>query len=102
MAALNLQDADPGLEIDLNLRLLKAQNCFQRERTARLEAELIAEKGLSELYEKQRQLELLGTVATQANQSHSVEEILRFTLGAICQHTGWGFGHVFRTQPRQS
>jgi diguanylate cyclase (GGDEF)-like protein len=102
MAALNLQGADPGWEIDLNLRLLKAQNRFQRERTARLEAESIAENGLSELYEKQRQLELLGTVATQANQSHSVEEILRFTLGAICQHTGWGFGHVFRVSPDNS
>jgi diguanylate cyclase (GGDEF)-like protein len=99
MAALNIQGVDAGPEADLNLRLLKAENRFQRERTARLEAESIAEKGLSDLYEKQRQLELLGTVATQANQSHSVEEILRFTLEAICQHTGWGFGHVFRVNP---
>jgi diguanylate cyclase (GGDEF)-like protein len=77
------------------LRVLKLENRLQRERVARLKAEEIAEKGLSDLYEKQRQLALLETIATAANQSGSIEETMRFALDAICRHTGWGFGNVY-------
>ncbi len=79
----------------LNLKILKLENRLQRERVARLKAEEIAEKGLSDLYEKQQQLTLLETIATAANQSSSVDETMRFALAAICQHTGWGFGNVY-------
>lgn len=40
---------------------------LNRERTARLEAETIAEKGLRELYDNQQQLRLLERIATAAN-----------------------------------
>ena len=79
----------------LNLKILKLENRLQRERVARLKAEEIAEKGLSDLYEKQQQLTLLETIATAANQSSSVEETMRFALNAICSHTGWTFGNVY-------
>ncbi len=79
----------------LNLKILKLENRLQRERVARLKAEEIAEKGLSDLYEKQQQLALLETIATAANQSTSTDETMRFALEAICGHTGWGFGNVY-------
>lgn len=85
--------ADPVA--DLNLRILKLENRLQRERAARLEAEAIAEKGLSDLYEKQRQVELLEQVTRKANQSSSVEDTMRFAVEAICRHTGWPFGNAY-------
>lgn len=80
---------------ELNLRLLKLENRLERERFARLQAEAIAEKGLSDLYEKQRQLELLQDIATRANQSRDVEETLGYAVEAICRHTGWPCGNVY-------
>ncbi len=97
MAAVTQRTACIAPADDVNLRLLKAENRFQRERAARLQAEAIAERGLSDLYEKQRQLELIGTIAAQANEARVVEDILRFALAAVCDHTGWSFGHVFQT-----
>jgi diguanylate cyclase (GGDEF)-like protein len=92
-APLAVASADPLDQ--LKLRLLKLENRLQHERVARLKAEEIAEKGLSDLYEKQRQLALLETIATAANQSGSIDETMRFALNAICQHTGWGLGNVY-------
>ncbi|WP_421914467.1 putative bifunctional diguanylate cyclase/phosphodiesterase [Mesorhizobium sp.] len=81
---------------ELNLRILKLESRLQRERLSRLEAESIAEKGLSDLYEKQRQLELIQDIATKANESRDVEETLRHALRAICAHTGAPCGNVYR------
>ena len=85
--------AGPPLEADL--RILKLENRLQRERAARLHAEEIAERGLRDLYERQRQLELLAAIATKANHGRSVDETLRFALDRICAHTGWPFGNVY-------
>jgi diguanylate cyclase (GGDEF)-like protein len=71
---------------------------FQREREARLQAEVIAEEGLRELYERQQQLQLLEAIAGAANQATSVAEALQFTVDAICRFTGWQVGHAFLTQ----
>jgi diguanylate cyclase (GGDEF)-like protein len=87
------ESADPFDQ--LNLKILKLENRLQRERVARLKAEEIAEKGLRDLYERQQQLALLETIATAANQSGSIDDTMRFALGAISQHTGWGFGNVY-------
>ncbi|MEO5324640.1 EAL domain-containing protein [Mesorhizobium sp. CC13] len=84
------QVVDPVVE--LNLRILKLENRLQRERVARLEAEAIAERGLSERY---HQLVLLEMIATKANQSASVDETLRFAVEAICQHVGCHFGGIY-------
>ncbi len=78
--------------VELNLRILKLENRLQRERLARLEAEAIAEKGLSEQY---RQLMLLETIATKANQSASVDDAMRFAVETICHHTRCHFGNVY-------
>ncbi len=73
-----------------------------RERAARLEAEAIAERVTSELYETVRQLtrsnafaELLGRVAVQANESASSVDAIAAALTTICAHTGWPVGHAF-------
>jgi diguanylate cyclase (GGDEF)-like protein len=89
----------PAVEVansELNLRLLRLERRLARERSARLEAEAIAERGLRELYNKQQQLSLLETIATKANQSTSIDETLRFALIEVCRHTGWLLGHVHK------
>jgi len=70
---------------------------FERERSARLEAEVIAERGLRELYEKKEQLELLGAIAVAANESTSIDDVLRLALATICKSIGWSLGHAYVT-----
>jgi diguanylate cyclase (GGDEF)-like protein len=91
-------------DVETNLRILKLERRLARERSARIEAEAIAERGLRELYGKQLQLSLLETIATRANQSISVDETFRFALSEVCRHLGWLFGCVHRlaeTPPRR-
>ena len=66
-----------------------------RERSARLEAEAIAERSLRDLYEQKEQLELLRTIVIAANESSSVEDVLSLSLAHICEKTGWPLGHVY-------
>jgi signal transduction histidine kinase len=77
----------------------KLKRRSERDRTARLEAEAIAERGLRELYEKKVQIELLGEIAVAANESTCVEDVLRFALAKICQTTGWTLGHAYVVRP---
>lgn len=85
--------ADPSTAADLRIRDL--ENRLQGERLARLDAEATAERRLNELYEKQRQLELLEQVATKSNQNISVEEVLQFIVEAVCKHVGCLMGNVY-------
>lgn len=71
---------------------------LERERASRREAEAIAEKGLRELWDRQRQLSLVGDIAQAANQARSVNEILALTLEKVCEMTGWPVGHVYLTR----
>lgn len=71
---------------------------LERERLARRQAEKIAESGLRELYAKQRQSQLLETVATSANQAGSVRGILRLAISEICAFTGWPLGHAWQVE----
>jgi diguanylate cyclase (GGDEF)-like protein len=77
--------------------LLKYKRRFERERSSRLEAERIAERGLRELHDKKQQLELIGSIAVAANSSASIEEVLHFALRAICTSIGWFVGHAYLT-----
>src|SRR5438309_2136899 len=76
----------------------KLRRRWERERSARLEAEAIAERGLRDLYDKQQQLQLLEAIAVAANQAMSVEDALQFAVTTVCQFTGWPLGHVYLTQ----
>ncbi|AOE87958.1 putative bifunctional diguanylate cyclase/phosphodiesterase [Pseudomonas sp. TCU-HL1] len=75
----------------------KLRRRLHREHQARLEAELIAEHGLRELYEKQQQLQLLEAIADAANGAASVADGLEFTVRSVCQFTGWQIGHAYLT-----
>jgi signal transduction histidine kinase len=70
---------------------------LERERAIRLEAEAIAEKGLRELYDRQRQLELLAHIAAASNQMDSVRAVLQLAIEQFCAFAGWTLGHAFVT-----
>jgi hypothetical protein len=82
---------------DVENELKKLNRRLERERKSRLDAEVIAEKGLRELYEKQQQLQVLEKIAVAANESASVRDALRFALSTVCQYTGWSVGHALST-----
>jgi len=68
---------------------------LERERRVRYQAEEIAERGLRDLYQRQRELEFLSTITIMANQAGSVREVLASAVGYICRFAGWPAGHVF-------
>src|SRR2546430_17565235 len=79
---------------ELSDEVAKLSRRLQRERETRLAAEQIAETGLRELYEKQKQLEVLEKIPAAANQTASVADALQFAIATICQYTGWLVGHA--------
>ena len=68
---------------------------LERERRVRFQAEEIAERGLRDLYQRQRDLEFLSTITIMANQAGSVREVLASAVDYICRFTGWPAGHAF-------
>jgi predicted signal transduction protein with EAL and GGDEF domain len=62
---------------------------------ARREPIGLARRKLRSLHERQRRLELLGSVAAFANQTSSVDEALGFAMAQICKFAGWSLGHVW-------
>ncbi|MEO0032609.1 MAG: hypothetical protein RIS94_2367 [Pseudomonadota bacterium] len=85
--------AVPGAESDLLARL---QRQIERERSARLQAEAIAERGLRELYESQVRLALLQRITDQANRTNDFAEVIDSALKEICSHMDWDFGNAYR------
>jgi diguanylate cyclase (GGDEF)-like protein len=73
----------------------RLQKRLERERLARREAETIAENGLRQLYQKQKEIELLQNVAIAANEATSFTVALEKALLLICQHINWPVGHVY-------
>ena len=68
---------------------------LERERRIRHEAENIAERGLRDLYQKQRDLEFLSTITMMANEADSVSGVLTSALEYICRFTGWPAAHAY-------
>lgn len=66
-----------------------------RERSIRLEAEVIAEKGLRDLYQRQGELQTLERIAARANQDDRVRDVLQFALEEICRFHDWKAGHGY-------
>ncbi|WGS03047.1 GGDEF domain-containing protein (plasmid) [Bradyrhizobium sp. ISRA443] len=85
----------PQIADSLDLQKLRFERRLQRERAARLEAEAIAERGLRELYEKQRQLELLETIATASNLSTSIEDAFDLAIKEVCRFMDWPLGQAY-------
>ncbi|WP_293366467.1 response regulator [Phenylobacterium sp.] len=81
--------------------LVRLTRRLERERAARREAESIAERGLRELWERQRQLAFLESIAKAANSTAPSREVLALALEQVCVLTGWPLGHVFLTRRRR-
>ena len=82
-------------EPDYRILYLRAQKRFERERAIRLEVEAIAERGLRDLHERERQQALLEAVARHANGTSAEQDALGFALVEVCNHAGWVFGCVY-------
>jgi len=68
---------------------------LDREAQIRRKAEEIAEEGLRELYQKQRELEFLSQITIMANLGGSPHEVLESALEYMCRFTGWAAAHAF-------
>jgi signal transduction histidine kinase/DNA-binding response OmpR family regulator len=79
-------------------QLLRLQKRLDRERKTRLAAEAIAERGMRELHEKQRIVELLQVIAVASNEASTVEAAMQIALDQICGYTRWPVGHVYLCQ----
>ena len=83
---------ESGKDTDSELGRLRKR--LDREQRARGESEAIAEKALSELYTKKREIELLQLITVAANEASTVEGAMRTALERVCAHTRWPVGHV--------
>lgn len=97
MGLLSPGDLDVSQAVDLTRELARLQRALRRERTAREEAETIAEKGLRDLYLAQQRADLLHRIATVANQSTTVRDALHYALVELCEFTESAFGNVYLT-----
>lgn len=77
--------SDAHVIADLTRQLAQVERRAERERAARLEAEAIAEQGLRELFESQKQLLLVQRITIGANQNRGVIPALRLAVSEICQ-----------------
>jgi PAS domain S-box-containing protein len=68
----------------------------ERERTARLEAEAIAERTTRELYAKAELMGLLQRIAVAANEAQTADDALRAAVTHLCKSAGWPVGHVYK------
>lgn len=71
---------------------------LERERATRLQAEQIAEKGLRDLYEKQKHVELLAEISAAANSTKSMNDVLQCALMHVCRINNWDIGHCLLTE----
>ncbi|WP_038051385.1 bifunctional diguanylate cyclase/phosphodiesterase [Thioalkalivibrio sp. ALJ1] len=90
--------ADPATPGD-SLAWRRLERRFARERTARSEAETIAEDATRRLYREQIKLEGILQVATRANESNDIEETTRQGLASLTEHTVWKCAHIFYRDP---
>jgi signal transduction histidine kinase/CheY-like chemotaxis protein len=67
----------------------------ERERRAREKAEELAEQGIRQLYERQRELALFNNITDAANGATSIPEAIQVTLDEICAYTEWPVGHAY-------
>lgn len=94
--------ADPasGSDPQQVIEALAAENKLlsrriEREQRIRKKAEAIAEEGLRELYNRQRELEYLSQITTMANQAGSARELLGSALEYTCRFIGWTAAHAY-------
>ena len=79
---------------DADIELARLKKRLDREQRARAESEAIAEKALSELYTRKKEIELLQAITVAANEASTVEGAMRIALDRVCAHTRCPVGHV--------
>src|SRR5919204_3368094 len=79
---------------DADAQIARLKKRLDREQRARAESETIAEKALSELYAKKKEVELLQLITVAANEASTVEGAMRIALDRVCAHTRWPVGHA--------
>lgn len=84
---------DPN-KTDLD-RIARLERRIERERTARQEADVIAERALRDLYREKRRLALVETIAVAANLDDDPTKTFELALRRICEFTGWPVGQVY-------
>ncbi len=82
-------------EEDLRAEIQRLQSQLERERAIRLQTDAIAVSRLRDLYEKQRQVQLLAKIAAASNQTSSVKDALHFVVVQICEFNNWQVGHSY-------
>ncbi len=80
---------------ELRAQVVRLQRRLERERAALAQAETIAERGLRESYERQRELALLSAVTDQANRGTDFHAALRMALPEVARHGGWDVAHAW-------
>ena len=80
-------------------RIKLLEKRLERERKARHSAEAIAEEGLRELYQKNKQLELLNAIALSITESDGIEEIFHAVLRQIGTYLEFKAGRVCPLNP---
>jgi diguanylate cyclase (GGDEF)-like protein/PAS domain S-box-containing protein len=102
---------DAGGDLQAELDVLRRR--LDRERRSRREAETIAERATSELYETVKELRasqaeldttaalvaLLQRATVAANEAGEVEGAARIALHEVCRFTGWPVGHLYVVEP---
>src|ERR687883_2005653 len=84
---------------DSVFKLARLKKRLDREQRARAESETIAEKALSELYARKKEIELLQLITVAANEASTVEGAMRIALDRVCAHTRWPVGHAHIKDP---
>ena len=83
------------IESEMNDEMARLRKRVERERHARQEAEVLAEQGTRQLYERQRELALFNTIADAANGAPTIQAAIQVTLNEICAYTEWPVGHAY-------
>ncbi len=103
---IDVAPTDP--QVDPSERIRSLERRLERERLVRREAEAIAERSTRELYEALQSLtqtsgvlQLVGKIATAANEATCLDDAVQACLNEVCQHTGWSVGHAYVTDPDQ-
>ena len=82
-------------EDEMQAELARLGKRVERERRTRQEAESLAEQGTRQLYERQRELELLNAITDAANGATTIQVAIQVTLDQICAYTAWPVGHAY-------
>jgi len=79
----------------VNTELKQLRNRVDRERRARVEAESRGVLGTRQLFQRQRELQLLNVISDASNGAESVDEAIQVALTKICAYLDWPVGHAY-------